>query len=208
MKFLKLLGLAAAAVGILTALAGAPVASATVLCKNNVNTTTCSEKYPVGTELNSSLVTGGKFKLKAELWTLECSESSIVGMTTNAGSATETVSGPVETLRIENCNVGCTVTVLKKGTFEIHHIAGFDNGKFTSNGMEFTTVCGTKIGNVHCIYVTSNAEIGTLTGGNPAKLVVNFSIARLATSSFCNPEAQVTAEYEFTAPKPLWVAAG
>jgi hypothetical protein len=50
MKHLKMLGLAALAAAALTALIGAGTASATVLCKNNLNTTTCSEKYPAGTK--------------------------------------------------------------------------------------------------------------------------------------------------------------
>jgi len=211
MKYVKMLGLAAVAAAALMAFVGASTASATVLCKNGTTTTTCSEKYGATTTIESKLVTGTKAKLATAFKTVECGKSAVAGKSGDAkegeGSATETVKGAVTTLTFEECN--CEVVVLKKGTLEVHSIAGTDNGTVTSNGAEVTVQCNETIfGKVHCIYVTENTDLGPLTGGNPAKLKAEASIPRLKTDSLCSEKANWTAEYEVTAPKPLFISAG
>jgi hypothetical protein len=203
MKYVKMLGIAVGVAAVLMALGGAGTASATVLCKNNESTSSCNENYPSGTEFKSSLSTGTKTILKTEFKTVECSKSTVSGKTETGGSATETVKGPLEALTFEECN--CEVKVLKKGTLEIHWISGGTNGTVTETGAEVTVNCSTIFGNVHCIYVTENTDLGTLTGGNPASLDVNASIPRLTTNALCTPTATWEASYEVTAPKPLYV---
>lgn len=206
MKNLRLLCVAAAAVMATMAMAGISTASATVLCKNNLNTTTCSEKYPANTEIKGALVAGTKSDLETEYATVQCEEVTVHGKTENEGSSTSTVKGPIQTLTFQKCN--CTVTTLKLGTLEVHHISGTDNGTLTANGQEITLVCSTIFGAVHCIYVGKNTDLGTVTGGNPAVAHINATIPRLPTSPLCEGKALWTATIEVTSPKPLYFAAG
>jgi len=185
MKYVKMLGLAAAAVAALMAFVGASTASATVLCKvegekgaTGLTGTTCpAEKaYPKGTEIHAVLDPGtGPAKLTTAFKNIECEESTVSGKTSNEGSATETVTGSVEVLTFGKCN--CEVNVIKKGTLEVHWInvldknengeviaeTGGHNGTLTSNGAEVTAQCNTIFGAVHCIYVTENTDLGTAT---------------------------------------------
>jgi hypothetical protein len=218
MKYVKMLGLAAVAAAALMAFVGASTASATVLCKNNSNTTTCSEKYGVGTEIHAVLDAGNVAKLTTSFKNIECTESTVAGKIENAGSSTTTVSGnitvtepepgkTVPELTFGGCN--CTVAVLKAGSLEIHQIAGTDNGTLTSSNAEVTASCSTIFGTVHCIYATNATDLGTLTGGNPATLdIESQNIPRLTTNALCDESANWDAKYEVTSPKPLFVAAG
>ena len=204
MRYVKILGLAAITAAALMAVIGAGTASATVLCKNNLNTEKCSEIYPAGTKVEGKMI--GKGTLDTSFKSIECGKASGSGEITNAGSSTTTATGGNGIPTFSECN--CEVKVLKTGTGEIHWIAGTDNGTLTSNGAEATVNCSTIFGSVHCIYASSNSHAGTLTGGNPAKEKVVLEIPRLPTSGFCAEEAKLTAEFEVTSPKPLYVAAG
>lgn len=94
---------------------------------------------------------------------------------------------------------------------EIHYISGTDNGTVTWNETEFTTTCSTVFGNVHCIYVTENTDVGTLTGGTisaPAKIdIESAKIPRLTTNGLCAESANLYATYEFSTLKSLFVTA-
>ncbi|HET7510986.1 MAG TPA: hypothetical protein VFJ65_12150 [Solirubrobacterales bacterium] len=203
MKYVKTPGLPVCVAAALMALAGAGAATASVLCKNNGSTSICSENYPSGTEIKSSLSTGTKAVLKTEFKTVECSKSTVAGKPENGGDATESIKGSVEALTFEECN--CEVKVLKKGTLEIHWISGSNNGTVTENGAEVTVNCSTIFGTVHCFYVTEKTDLGILSGGNPAKLSAKATIPHLTTSGLCSATASWEATYEATSPKPLYV---
>src|SRR6478752_109063 len=181
MKPLKGLGLPAMAAAVLFALASASTASATVLCKNNASTAICIiGTYGAGTEIKASLVSGNS-KLSTPFKTVECSKSTISGKVENAGSSSSTVSGNLSSLTFSECN--CEVKTLKNGSLELHQISGTDNGTATSTGAEITAQCSTIFGNVHCLYATEKTDLGTLVGGNPAKLEVKeANIPRLTTN--------------------------
>jgi hypothetical protein len=206
MKYVKMLGLTAIAATALMAFIGAGTASATVLCKNNLNTEKCSERYPAGTKLEAKLI--GTAKLDTSFKTVTCNKVSPgTGTMETEGSATTTPFGKNGTGTYEECN--CEIKVLKEGSLEIHQIAGTDNGTLTESGGEVTMTCSSIFGNVHCIYGSgANVDGGELKGGNPAKEVVSLNIPRLPTNSICSEEAVLTGEYEITSPKPLYVAAG
>jgi hypothetical protein len=218
MKYVKMLGLAAVAAAALMAFVGASSASATVLCKvegtGTPTGTTCpAEKaYPAGTEIHA--VNTSTAILEGEPFNIECKKSTVKGKTNNEGSATETVSGPIEVLTFEECGTS-TVTVLKKGTLEIHWInpvdeggkeTGSHDGTLTASGQEVTTETSTIFGKVHCIFVTQNADLGTLKGGNPASFTANAIISKISTNALCPEPGRWTASYEVTTPKPLFVA--
>lgn len=201
LKTLAPLFIVAAAV---TALAGAGTATATVLCKNNLNTETCSERYPVGTEFKTHLT--GLATLTTTFKNISCEEASGEGKLESEGSSTTTPWGK-GTGTYGKCN--CEVKVIRTGTIEVHYIAGTDNGTVTFKETEVTAGCSTIFGSVHCIFATgSGTDLGTLSSGSPAKAEFKeANIPRLSTSSLCAEKAQLDATFEITTPNPLYVAA-
>jgi hypothetical protein len=205
MRYIKMLGLAVVASAALVALIGAGTASATAFCQVEGSGGLCpGEAYSAGQEIDAALSSGTKVKLKTEVATVECSESTIKGETSSEEGTP--LSGPVSTLSFGSCN--CEVKVLKTGTISTEWIAGTNNGTPRLTGSEITTSCSTVFGNVHCLYKTENTDLGALTGGSPATLDLNTEIPRLATSFLCSEKAHWEGNYEFTAPKPLYVTGG
>jgi hypothetical protein len=212
MKYLKILGLAAVAAAALMAFVGASSASATVLCTvagtGSPTGTTC----PAGQadkELTIHAVNEGNVVLTTTFKNITCEESTVSGVTEGEGSATETVKGPIEVLTFTKCN--CEVKVLNKGRLEIHWIEGTHNGTLTSNEAEVTAECSTIFGNVHCIYKTTNTDLGKLTGSattgaTPTMDIEEANIPRLVTSGLCAETAKWDAKYIVTTPDTLNVA--
>lgn len=94
---------------------------------------------------------------------------------------------------------GCsrTLHVLARG-----HLALQSSGTILSDGARFTvqtTILGFP---VHCIYFTSNTDVGTLTEGTtPAEWHVGQRpIPEEATSSLCGDDAELTGTYEVKTP--------
>lgn len=207
MKYVKMLGFAAVAAAALMAFVGTGTASASTLTDGS------GTVLGVGTEIkaeNTETVT-----LHPPIGAIECEHSTVAGKVTNAGGTTHivhektketttithTVKGDIETLTFTECNA--TVTVLKKGTLEIHSTAAENDNKgiLTSSGAEVTV----EFVGFHCIFSTNSTSIGTVTGGNPAKLAIEATIPRTGgrSGAFCGTTAQWTGGYEVTAPKPL-----
>jgi len=199
MKHLKMLVLAAAAAAVL-ALAGASGASATVLCKAAESPCAAVNKYPLATELHARM-TEGLLAMKTEFQKAECLSYTFRSKTSTAGSATETVEGAYEVLEVAPCSGN--VFWLKGGGYIIHHITGTSNGQFTIKNFE---VLLTGSG-VECRY-GGTFEAGTLVGGSPATLKISGSVPKTAGGFLCSPTMSITSgPIEFTAPKPLYVAA-
>jgi hypothetical protein len=211
MKHLKMLGLAAVAAAALMAIVGATSASATVLCKttpvaNAAGTpkATCPSNWAYSSGTHIHAVNVGTVKLDTSFKTVECTGSTITGVTTNEGGPSETVDGPEGTLTFTGCN--CEVVVIHPGTIEVHWIPHTENGTLTSDGGTVTVNCSTIFGNVHCNYVTNKISLGDITGGNPAIFHSIAVIERESTNALCSEESTWTATYEITEPKPLYVA--
>jgi hypothetical protein len=128
---------------------------------------------------------------------IECKQSSVSGKTANTGGSTETVSGSIESLSFTECNA--TVTVLTKGTLEVHTRteSADGNGTLTSSGTEVTVeFIGT-----HCIFKTNSTDIGTLTGAQGSEGSATFDIAATIprtggrSGAFCGSTAQWTGSY-------------
>jgi hypothetical protein len=158
---------------------------------------------PAGTVYHGAVTASnsGTLTLTGGFKNIECNggtqEWFLVG-----GSATETVHGSVSTLTFEACN--CEVVVVTKGTLEIH-AAGSGNGTLTSSGTKVTVNCSTIFGNVHCIYTTSNTDLGSLTGGAEATMDITATIPQESTNFLCAEESIWHATYKVTRPKPLFV---
>jgi len=219
MKYVKVLGLTVIAAAALMAFGGASSASATVLCKtvptSSPTGTTCPAGWALqaGDKIHAVLVTGGQGTLtsnEAFKPNIVCKKTTIEGELTAEGSATETVKGQVTALTIEECEE-TIVTVLNKGTLEIHWIPGTHNGTITGTGTEITTVVPSIFGNIHCIYKTNATDLGTLTGSKKANETAvmhaeNQAIPFIETSGLCPPKPTWDATYEFKTPDTLTVA--
>ncbi|HEY6731113.1 MAG TPA: hypothetical protein VI039_08825 [Solirubrobacterales bacterium] len=220
MKHLKMLAMAAVAATALIAFAGAGTASATVLCKNNLNTSSCSEDYGAGTEVKFNSTMNSVLHAGGGIFHFGCGSSSFSGKTDSTGGSANTVSIPITAKLYDPC--GCGISVISYGTLELHHVSGTDDATVTSSGTRMRTNCSTIFGPVRCTYATENTDLGTLQGGNPAKLPINATVKIVPESDpicgvpFVNekeelefkPEATWTAEYQVTSPKPLYVTAG
>ncbi len=196
MKFLRSLGLLAVTVGLAAALPA--VASATELVSGSEMVTTGST---VSSETEGSQVLSNPFV------SIECTGSTLAAKTTNTGGVSETVKANVETLTFTGCSA--TVTVLAKGTLEIHTQEGSanNNGTLTSTGAEVTT----EKSGIHCIYKTSSTKIGTLTGsastGGTATIDIAGTIPRTGGSPLCGSTGQWKGSYKVTTPDTLSVDA-
>ena len=207
MKYLKILGLAAIAAAAMMAFAGS--ASATILTGSGCNAETgCA----AGTVIHAE--SEGKAVLDPPIGKIECN-STVEGEVTDPGSSTTTVKGKINTLKFEPCENGAVVTVLAKGTLEIHteykegkEQAKNNNGTLTSFGTEVTI----EAFGFHCIFktnATAGTTIGTVTGsantkGN-AKFDISATIPRTGgrSGAFCGAEAQWTGSYKVTSPATL-----
>jgi hypothetical protein len=176
----------------------------TALCTEAASPCLAAKTDGTGTEIKASLLSGTQSKLTTPYNNIECSKSSLTAKVTSTG---KTIDGGIEGLSFEECN--CEVKVLAKGTLELEHVAGSSNATVKSTGTEVTTLCSTVTGNVHCIYKTEATDLGTLEGGNPAKVKISGAeVPRLATDSRCSEAGIGTkwdAEYEVTSPKPLFI---
>src|SRR5690242_16081517 len=91
MRYLKMFGFAAVAAVVLMAFAGAGTASATVLCHSA--TSPCPQKWAQGTEVEFSLQpeTSATWQTNQGILLNTCTNGTLKGTVSNAGSGTETV---------------------------------------------------------------------------------------------------------------------
>jgi hypothetical protein len=202
MQNLKILGLAAVAAAALTALLGANPASATVLCKTTQNI--CGEGWDRGPGARIESSINGTVLFKAGIENT-CTKGVATVVTSNTGSDTETVHGPIEELTFENCL--CPTTVLKKGEMEIHY-EGEGKGTITIKNTAVTVNCG----GVSCTYggAASGTDLGTLdepaNSSSDAKITINASVPKLEGGFLCASTEAWLGEYTVTSPTPLYVA--
>jgi len=135
----------------------------------------------------------------------ECNKSNWSGKTSNSGGAAETVKVSMEAITFSECNM--TMTVLANGSLEFHTqgATANNNATLTSNGFELTT----EYFGTHCIFKTSNTDIGTVTGsantGGNAVLDISATMPRTGgrSGAFCGSTAQWTGSFKFTSPSTL-----
>lgn len=204
MKYVKMLGLLAMAAAAVMAFVGS--ASAATLTS------------PTGTVLGTGTVikaaAEGVTKLDGSV-DVACNESHVEGTVTNAGGGvpTQTVEGNITKLEFTGCAKD-TVNVLAGGSLSIHSL-GNGNGTLTSTGAIVTvqlhrTLLGFPI-TTHCIYVTNNTHIGTVTGSHntasgTATLDIDSAlIPQEPTDGACGENAEWTGSYEVTEPDPLYI---
>lgn len=205
MKYLKMLSLCVVAAIAAMAVIGAGTASATKLCSINSSPCPAGNTYGKGTAIKTQLVPGTSSVMSSGFVTITCTENTMSGKTTNEGGA-GAVTGEISSVAWKNCtsNLGsCTASSLKtpwpaevtgsggNGTLTVQH----PGGKFTCGG---TT----------CEYEGSKASV-SVTGGNPAHAKAsNISFSKIGGSFLCSSTASWSAEFEVTAPNPLFIVSG
>ena len=201
MKYAKMLGLLAVAAAALMAFAA--TASATTGTDS-----AGGSPVEVGDTIHATNV--GEAVLDGTV-NIKCKKSTVIGTVGSAGSATTTLSGNISTLTFEECGAN-TVTVLNKGNLEAHTDPegqpANGNGTLTSTGAEVTVLTHNILGTVHCEYVTSETDVGTLDGSNntgkTATLTVDsVPIPRRSTDFGCGSTSEWTAEYTVVTPDYL-----
>jgi hypothetical protein len=204
MKYLKILGLAAAAAVVCMALFGSSSASATVLC--SVTQTTCSTANHID-HLSLSIVKGTSMLTTS---TGGASESTCTGMEMTVakkatGSASTTPVGSVATTDLKWTVCAQTAHTLGGGELEFHHIAGTDNGTVKGRGFRITTI--TPVGS--CIYgFGTGITLGTLTGGHNATLDINAVVERQSGSAFfCPADSIWVGQWQITNHTNVYVVA-
>ena len=186
------------------AFVGAGTASATVICKNNLNTANCSEPYEAGAEGTASLEKGTTAVLEQRGSVLvTCTESVIKSTLKTPGSSTTTVESGLSSITWGGCNT--TVDTINGGSAVLHWVSGTDNGTLTTVGTEVTV----NIFGVSCTYgAGASTDIGTTVGGNPGFLAVNSTFTKTAGGFLCASTAGFKGRYIATSPTSAWVSAG
>ncbi|MGN6215384.1 MAG: hypothetical protein ACTHN7_00280 [Solirubrobacterales bacterium] len=192
MKYLKMLGLAVLAAGLL-AVGGTATASATEL---TCGTSMCAAETTIKSESEGRVVLDAPFgNVEAEL--------SVEGATENTGSSSETIRKRVTKVTVITIG-GDSWVIIKTGLWNIHLFEP-PNAKVTWSGWSFKIV---HLG-VECIYETNETEIGTLTGskttGSNATLDIKATIPRTGGSGgvFCGSSAPLTGSLKITSPTTL-----
>lgn len=206
MKYVKVLGLAAMAAVVLTALLGAGSASATVLCKENAIPCPEVKVYPAKTNVSATTEPETTVVFKAtggsELST--CSSSTIEGQTEKKGGEKEPIVIPIAQFSW----FGCTSIVLTRevGTLEIDYIGPETRGTFTMKNVRVTV----STFGVTCTYGAGGTaiDIGTAKGSpnetSPATLAVSSIVPKIEGSFLCPNDIVWEASYYITEPIPLY----
>jgi len=200
MKHLKMLALAAVAVGALMAFIGAGSASAAIICSTTQEPCPAGQQWPVNTAIDMTIPTGSSAELvsTANEELDKCSSSTVKGKITNAGSSTTTVTGPVEELTWGSCTFPTKTLVL--GKLEVKRITGTHDGTVVADGEFQVTINTVFFGS--CIYgVTSGDTIGDLTEGNPGVFHATAVAEKFSGSAFaCPTTSKWTGTYTVTSP--------
>jgi hypothetical protein len=193
MKCLKMLALASLTAAIVLGASGAALASTLT--------------SPAGTALSKGAVIKSELTATAifhpPIGDIECRKAGGEGEVTDAGSSTETAKGELFFGTFSECNA--EVKVLTTGTVEVHTegSSANGNGTLTGSGTEVTVV----FSGFHCVFGTSNTDLGKVTGGTPATVQVNGTIPRIGGRSgvFCGSTAVMTAQFKVTSPATLLI---
>jgi len=204
MRHTKMIGLALVAALAVMAMAGAASASAAAtLCSTNTSPCT-GTVYGSGTKISSQLKSGTVATLTTSIGNVVCKKSSVGGATTNT-----TGHGEISTLSFTECSLGttsCTVKAVNLNYTAESFASGGGNGTLTISpkaglGSPGASVeCGSFI---NCTFTSSDLVLD-VTGGNPATIIAKEE-ELTRTGGLCPSSSKWDAEYEVTAPKPLFL---
>jgi hypothetical protein len=209
MRLVKLLVAMACAFLLATAIGGAGIASADTPCKVSTNPCPEASTFSGSNSIKGGLVAGTTVLLKNSIVNVKCTSSAWTGSFSTDGTgefsageiATLTFGGPCETVTAEPCSI-FVAKGLHYGFSMSASSAG--NGTITIFKPALEVECGTGP-SIRC---TFTAPLGSLplevTGGTPAKAKAN-AVSLQREGTICPASAELTAEYEISAPSPLFI---
>lgn len=199
MKYLKSLGLVAAAIAILMAVPAG--ASATNLTS------------PIGTTYTGVVKAESIFNIRIHNTLLEDECLSKFEWQPESHGAAVTLQGPVTSFSVFECvetdeSQQSTISLLKRGSFEVHTYGAEkpNSGKITWTGARMTSVTDNLIMNVSCVYELEVPFTALLTGsgdllGNTAKVDMEVKWKYVEGHVLlCPKKTTWTAEYTITGP--------
>jgi hypothetical protein len=189
---------------LLLGLAGAGSASGYELCKADETPCASANMYASGTSFSASLVSGTKTQIQTMAVSLECTGSTVAGKTTSTGgSGTTAVSAEITSLTFTGCQTTSGTKCTTSQGVNLPYPAAFTDSLTITDaaGAGGTFHCGVL---VNCAYTTTNASLAGFNSvsGMP-RMAAQESMS--ASGAFCSGGATWIAEYEFTAPTPLYV---
>lgn len=195
----------------LVAIAGAAPASATRLCQNE-NSDPCSAAYGKGQAIEATLKSA---EIPIGVWgPVECTGGTLKGASTDAGGGAGT---PVN-VKIESMTLTpCTCPSGKASATAIFPAPPNEfwkaevNWKTLKNGTlkvflpKLRATCNPE----SCLYTKAQIEL-EVKGENPAELVAEAAKTKMEllageSTIGCPPESSITAIWEVTKPKPLFI---
>jgi hypothetical protein len=212
MRLIKMFGLTAIAALATMAFIGAGSASAITLCKEAQNASEecpAGKRYPSGTVLKASLVTGTKAVLLSNLGTIECNKAETAGKTSEESGSP--LKGQIETVTFSECEVEgvpCTVTTenLPYTALLLLEPAGSYH-LIVHNGKALVVCAGVincKFGAAEILFSQVNLPLA-----EDVDLKVLQELERSSTGligAICPSTAVWHAEYLVSTPHPLFVA--
>jgi hypothetical protein len=201
MRRLPTLGIATLAIIVLATTVGG-TASGARLCNQEGTGEKCLGKiYMTKTAWEAELPTGAKSVLQEGYDTVECSKSTLKGMTTGEGGGLGTAVG----LSIESATWGsCTCGVMEATAGSLPWSASV-NGTGNKDGEVLSTpALKTECAKETCLF--KQLLEPTFRGGKTARIEISESLVPLKGSGGkCANPSKWTATYEFKTPNPLFV---
>jgi hypothetical protein len=183
---------------------GVGSASATEFCSTNTSPCT-GTMYGPGTKISGKLTTGKTATLTNGITNVICSEGSMAGQMTSTGGAGLTpISGEVTSVTWTKCvtasGTACTVTVNGLPWKLTGEKTGENTFKVVVSGSPgVTVVCGFLI---NCTFSQTSLTLSGV-NGSPARVTAT-AVGLNASGGFCPKTASYDAEYDITAPNPLY----
>jgi hypothetical protein len=205
MKQLTKLAVAGAAALVLLMGIGAAGASATEFCSTNTSPCT-GTMYGPGTKLSGKLTTGKVATLTNSLSNITCAQASMEGqMTTTGGAGLTPISGEVTSVTWASCITANGTACVAKVTGLPWKLTGEKTGETTfkvvvSNTPGVTVECG---GLPTCTYSQTSMTLSGV-NGSPARVTASAVGLNVSGGFLCPKSAAYDAEYDITAPNPLY----
>jgi hypothetical protein len=163
---------------------------------------------PVGTAYTSTIkaTSEGSITLHGPE-DLTCSHSSLEAKVEQHGNSA-TAKGNISSLSFTGCNH--SISIVTKGRLEFHALGEEGDATVTAPGLLITVQFEGAGGNIHCVYGSPTADIGTLTAAltNLGHAVLDIGTTLIPVAGgdeACGESAELTGEYTVTSPTGLQV---
>ncbi len=200
MSLLRGLGFAVVIATIAMAVVAADAPAAT-LCEANEEPCLGAKTYEPFSTIEAKLKIKTEAKLSMGLFTVNCKESSIKGITREESG--QPLMGDLESLSFAGCSTCSSIDALKLPWEASIEATGSGNGTITAKNMAVL------LKNCTAFKVTCEAKAAAVTldivGGASAELIAKEEPLEQPETSVCGEKASFTATYVISKPAPLFV---